>query len=107
MPSLRQKWGAIREAVAEEALEREGYRIVERNWRCIGGEIDRIAWEGDVLCFVEVRARSTDAFGSPAGTITVQKQRKLAAVATAYLGRYGPRSKPPARFDVVSIVDSG
>jgi putative endonuclease len=107
MPSLRQRWGAAREALAEEALARQGYEIVERNWRCTGGEIDRIAWDGPVLCFVEVRARSSSAFGSPAETIGRRKRRKLAQVASAYLARFPRGRSPPARFDVVAIVDAG
>lgn len=107
MPSAKQKWGALCEAIAEEALASEGYRIIERNWRAIGGEIDRIAWDGRVLCFVEVRARSTFAFGSPAETIGWKKQRKLAQVASAYLARFAGEATPAARFDVVAIVDPG
>jgi putative endonuclease len=107
MPSLKQRWGAIREALAEEALSRRGYEVIERNWRCAGGEIDRIAWKGRVLCFIEVRARSTAAFGSPAMTISARKKRKLLQVANAYLSRFSGLKKPMARFDVVSIVDGG
>src|SRR5205823_1728864 len=77
MPSPSQRWGAAHEEMAEARLVREGYRIVERNWRGGGGEVDRIAWSGEVLCFVEVRARSTASFGSPAETVDHTKQRKV------------------------------
>lgn len=107
MPSRTQRWGAIWEAVAEEALLRDGYVIVERNWRGAHGEIDRIAWERDVLCFIEVRARSTKVFGFPSSTIGRRKQVRVARAAHAYLTRFASRTRPLARFDVVSIVDHG
>lgn len=97
----------MREALAEEALSGQGYEVIERNWRCVGGEIDRIAWKDRVLCFIEVRARSTAAFGSPAATISKRKHRKLLQVAGAYLSRFYAKNPPMARFDVVSIVDPG
>lgn len=107
MPSPTQRWGAARETLAEEALAREGYVVIERNWRLALGEIDRIAWEGDVLCFIEVRARATDLFGIPAATVNRAKQRRLIRAAAAYLARFSPGARPMARFDVVSIVDRG
>src|SRR5438128_720669 len=100
MPSLKQRWGAIRETLAEEALAQQGYEVIERNWRCAGGEIDRIAWKDRVLCFIEVRARSTAAFGPPSITISRKKQRKLVQVASAYLSKFTGTKKPMARFDV-------
>ncbi len=107
MPSAKQIWGALCEAIAEEALHAEGYEIIERNWRAIGGEIDRIAWHGRVLCFVEVRARSSFAFGSPAETIGWKKRKKLVQVASAYLSRFSAANTPLSRFDVVAVVDPG
>lgn len=103
MPSPTQRLGAAQEALAERELVRRGYRIVERNWRGGGGELDRIAWCGEVLCFVEVRARSTDAFGTPAETVGREKQRRLIRAASSYLARLGSRAVV-ARFDVVSII---
>lgn len=106
MPSPTQRWGAEREADAERALVRAGYHIVERNWRGAGAEIDRIAWDDDILCIVEVRARESDACGTPAETIGRAKQRHLVRGALAYLvSRFEPGSEPMVRFDVVSVVD--
>lgn len=106
MPSPTQAWGADKEADAERALVRAGYHIVERNWRGAGAEIDRIAWQDDVLCIVEIRARETDACGTPAETIGRSKQRHLIRGAMAYLAaRFAPGREPMVRFDVVSIVD--
>jgi putative endonuclease len=107
VPSPSQRWGAAREALAEAALSRDGYVIVERNWRGGGGEIDRIAWDGPILCFIEVRARSSDAYGLPMETVTRAKQRRIIRAASAYLGRFRGARHPAARFDVVSIIDRG
>lgn len=79
-----------------------GYRVVERNYRGGGAEIDLIAWQGDVLCFVEVRARRSAACGSPEATVDRIKQRKIIRGAKAYLCQRFERW-PMVRFDVVAI----
>lgn len=98
----RRKTGAIGESLAIEALEKNGYKILEKNYRSKLGEIDIIAKEGGVLAFVEVKARRTDQFGSPKLAVTLQKQRKVSMVALGYLKETGQISKK-ARFDVVAI----
>ncbi|MBK8013734.1 MAG: YraN family protein [Deltaproteobacteria bacterium] len=102
--SPTQERGAVSEEIAEKALIAEGYRIVARNWRGGGGEIDRIAWDEEVLCFVEVRARSVATFGGPAETVDGKKQRKIVRAAAAYLTRFSSASMPAVRFDVVAIL---
>ncbi|HHK66823.1 MAG TPA: YraN family protein [Candidatus Acetothermia bacterium] len=79
-----------------------GYEIVARNWRCRFGEIDVIAREGDVLVFVEVKARSANRFGGPEGAVDPTKQRRLAAAARRFIQKTG--AELPARFDVVTFV---
>lgn len=103
MPSPTQTLGARLEALAEERLTELGYEILERNWRGGGGELDRVALDGDVLVFVEVRARRSDSHGEPWETIGVKKQRRLVRAALAYLVR--PEvGRPAVRFDVVSVL---
>lgn len=102
MPSPTQVRGAEAERLAERSLATAGYRIVERNWRGGGGEIDRIAWHGAVLVFVEIRARASEVFGDPAETVRAPKQRKLVQAACAYAVRLEPM--PALRFDVVSVL---
>jgi putative endonuclease len=82
-------------------------RVVERNFRARGGEIDIIAREGDVLVFVEVRFREGEEFGAPEETVGPAKRRKIAAVAREYLGRIPLSSWKEARFDVVGVVGTG
>ena len=101
-PGGRRGLGHDWEREAERALVEAKYRIVERNFRTREGEIDLIARDGEVLCFVEVKGRGNRAFGSPAEAVTLEKQRRIARAAAAYLLRF--RGEPPAcRFDVVGI----
>jgi putative endonuclease len=82
-------------------------RIVERNFRARGGEIDLVAREGDVLVFVEVRFRDGERFGTPEETVVPVKRRKIVSAARAYLGAIPWNSWKEARFDVVAVVGTG
>jgi len=93
--------GAPAEGLAAAFLEREGLRIVERNYRCRFGEIDLVARSGPVLVFVEVRARRSEDFGGAAGSITAAKRRRLVAAARHYLA--AQRAEHACRFDVVLV----
>jgi len=95
--------GAAAEALAAQFLQARGIRIVARNYRCRGGEIDIIAREGPTLVFVEVRLRRGNAFGGAAASITAAKRRRLSFAARHYLGRLG--REPPCRFDAI-LLDS-
>ncbi len=92
--------------MAAAFLTKRGYKIVEKNFRCPFGEIDLIAWEGETLVFVEVKARSGAQFGWPADAVTAQKQAKINRVALAYLQKKKDVT-PLCRFDVVGIVKAG
>jgi putative endonuclease len=83
-------------------LKRLGYRIICRNYRCPLGEIDIIAHHRDVLVFVEVKSRRSEAFGSPKQAITPAKQHKLSQVAWHYLQKHD-LTEAKARFDVVTV----
>jgi putative endonuclease len=91
------------ETAAIAALRRRGYRILDRNFRTPAGEIDVIAEEGGVLCFIEVKWRRTAAHGHPAEAVTPEKQRRLARAAEWYLARRDRRGSH-CRFDVVAIL---
>ena len=98
----RREVGALGESIAAAHLERLGYAIRERNFRTREGEIDIIAEKGEVLVFVEVRARTSRACGTPEESITDRKKERLIALADAYMeGRDG---LPDAwRIDVVAL----
>ena len=91
------------ERVAEKTLTARGFRILARNFRTRAGEIDFVAEENGVLCFIEVKGRSGDAFGTPAEAVTAEKQRRIFRAAESYLRRCRGR-RPICRFDVVSIL---
>lgn len=104
MPSPTQSTGFGFEAEAEAFLQARGYRVVARNWRGGGGEVDRIAWDGEVLCFVEVRSRRGADHGRPAETVGKKKQQKVVRAALAFLCQEAKGRWPMVRFDVVAIV---
>ncbi|MBC7794373.1 MAG: YraN family protein [Clostridia bacterium] len=85
-------------------LETLGYRVVTRNFRTVGGEIDIIAFDDDVLCFVEVRGRAADAFGDPMETIDNRKIGRVIHAARAYVATL-VGTWPLMRFDVIGILD--
>jgi len=98
----RKNKGAWGEDRAAEFLAREGYRILERNYRCSLGEMDIIAREGRTVVFVEVKTRSSERFGPPQAAIGPQKQRRMTAIALCYLKAHGLLCAP-ARFDVAAV----
>jgi putative endonuclease len=96
--------GRSGEDAAEAFLREENFRIIDRNFRTRLGEIDIIAEEGDVLCFIEVKTRRSLAKGLPAEAVTARKQRQIAKVAAVYLDRYHPSGRV-CRFDVISVTE--
>jgi putative endonuclease len=97
--------GAAAEDAAAVFLQREGLRILERNYRCRFGEIDLVARSGAQLVFIEVRARSSSRFGGAAGSITAAKRRRIVAAARHYLATH--RADRACRFDVVLLHGPG
>ncbi len=94
-----QEW----ERLAEKHLKKAGYAIRARNYRTRVGEIDFVAEEGGVLCFVEVKGRHGIGFGLPEEAVNAEKQRRIFRAAQAYLQRER-LADFPCRFDVVSIL---
>ncbi len=82
-------------------LKKKGYRILEKNYRTVFGEIDIIAKDGDVIVFIEVKTRADDAFGYPFEAVTWRKREKIRKVSLSFLKKL--KKEPPARFDVLSI----
>lgn len=87
-------------------LQDQGYRIVARNVVNHGGEIDLVARDGDTLCFVEVKARETGAFGPAIEAVDFRKQRRISRAAALYLAHH-PMGEIPCRFDVLGLDRSG
>lgn len=90
------------EALAAEHLERSGWTILERNFRSGRKEIDLVARRGEVVSFVEVKARSGAGYGHPLEAITGRKQREIQQVASAWIHSFG-RAADTYRFDAVAV----
>ncbi len=96
-----QQLGASGEDAAADYLRSLGYRIVRRNLRGPGGEIDIVATDGEIVVFVEVKARRTRTYGSALAAVDARKRQRIRAVAADYLQFFAPHAK--ARFDVLAI----
>ena len=100
--TFRQRLGQRSERIAADYLRSHGYAILQTNVRFPVGEIDILAQEGETLCFVEVRATSSLAWGGPLATVTTPKQRRLIRAARWYLQQLD-RLPRYCRFDVLAV----
>lgn len=91
------------EVAAREYLLAKGYRILEENYSGRMGEVDLIAQDGDVIVFVEVKARENTDFGYPIEAVTPQKVRKIVLTAKQYLASKRLLGRD-VRFDVIEIL---
>jgi putative endonuclease len=98
--------GRFGEEVAAQHLTAAGLEIVERNWRCREGELDIVARDQGDLVFVEVKTRSSLAFGTPAEAISRAKLARLRRLALRWLADHRDLDQfwDAVRFDVVSVV---
>jgi putative endonuclease len=94
--------GKVGEDDAVRWLERQGYQVVERNVVNHGGEIDLVARDGETLCFVEIKARASGAFGPAIAAVDARKQRRVSRAAALYLAVKSPGDMP-CRFDVIGL----
>jgi uncharacterized protein (TIGR00252 family) len=77
MRSWRRWRGQHGEQMAVQFLQRQGYRIQHQNYRCRGGEVDIVAWDGPTLVFIEVKTKGQTLFGAPQAMVDARKQKKL------------------------------
>ncbi|MDF2908159.1 MAG: hypothetical protein K0R34_3480 [Herbinix sp.] len=94
------------EQKASGYLEKNGYQILDRNFRCKIGEIDLIARNEGYLCFIEVKYRSSSAKGFPSEAITPTKIRRITRTAQYYMLLHKLPVDTPCRFDAVVILES-
>lgn len=108
--------GVEAENLALEFLLARGLKLKDRNYQCRMGEIDLVLQDGDVLVFVEVRMRRSEAFGGAGESITARKRHKLVATAHHYLARHRLALRqaagsigglPACRFDAVLVDAAG
>ena len=91
------------ERIAAAYLKKNGYRIIEINFRCPIGEIDIVAKEKDDLVFVEVKTRKSIELGYPEQAVGIRKQKKMSQLALWYLQKR-KIADTNARFDVVAVT---
>lgn len=97
--------GREAEDLAARYLECRGLRVVDRNFRIRGGEIDLVCRHGDTLVFVEVRLRSRGDFGGAGASITATKRRRIILAARHYLARRPRQARNwNCRFDCVLLA---
>jgi putative endonuclease len=86
-------------------LLRKGYTVVARRWSAanVSGDVDLIAWRGEMLCFIEVKTRTAHDMTPAEAAVDRNKQYVLRRLARAYLRQLPQPETPPTRFDVVSV----
>jgi len=94
------------ERAAEKYLRRNGYRIVARNYRAAGAEIDIVAMDGDTLVFVEVKTRRSRDAGAPEEAVDERKQKQIRRAAEIFATRFRAE-EVTMRFDIIAVDASG
>ena len=103
---VRLPLGRRGERAAEKYLRRNGYRIVARNFRAAGAEIDLVAMDGETLVFVEVKTRRSREAGAPEEAVDERKQRRMRRAAELFATRYRA-DEVTMRFDIIAVDASG
>lgn len=96
--------GAAAETYVAGRLQREGYRIVARNWRVRGGELDIVALDGATLVFVEVKARTGERVVIADETVTPTKLRRIYVAAEAFVDAHPEYEDTVWRVDLVAMT---
>jgi len=94
--------GKLGEDLAVAYLRKAGYRILAQNYRCLHGEVDIIAQDGDSIVFIEVKSRKSETFGEPQEAVGLEKQKKLSRISLHYLQQRHLETCN-ARFDVMAV----
>ncbi len=103
MTHSRRETGRLGEELARGFLEKQGYCVLETNYRCPEGEIDIVAEHQNCLVFVEVRTKTSQEFGSPEESITKTKKARLIAAALSYLQGHKRPETESLRIDFVAV----
>jgi putative endonuclease len=101
--AAKDELGRRGEKLAADHVVAAGLEIIERNWRCAQGEIDLVARDGAELVFIEVKTRSSIAFGHPLEAVTTAKLARLRRLAAAWCEAH-PSTHQGIRIDVVAII---
>lgn len=99
--------GAEAEALAQRFLQQKGLRLLARNVRYRGGELDLVMLYGEMLVVVEVRLRTHPGFGGAAASVDRHKQRRIVLATQLYLLAHPEHAQRAMRFDVIGIDRTG
>jgi putative endonuclease len=100
----RRALGTAGEDAAAAWYTKQGYEVVERNWRCREGELDLIVRSGRTYVFCEVKTRTSTVFGAPVEAVTRDKQIRIRRLAARWLEDGAPGPAKDIRFDVASVL---
>lgn len=100
---MKQELGRVGENMAADHLEKQGYKILARNFRSPAGELDIVCCKNSTLVFVEVKTRRSEIFGTAEEAITAKKIEHIRKAALYYLNAQ-PTKYQEIRFDVITIV---
>jgi len=106
MSLFKKTLGKEGEDRAARFLAKKGYKILERNYSTKSGEIDLVALHNGQVVFVEVKTRTSDAYGAPELAVNPRKQLRMIKAALGYI-KYKKLHQVPCRFDVVAISAAG
>lgn len=104
-PPHNQALGARGEALAEQFLIEQGFRLIDKNWRCRYGELDLLMRDGDSYVAVEVKTRTSVRYGTPLEAITAQKASRLRRLLLEWIREHGVRGAK-LRVDGVGVIVS-
>lgn len=96
--------GRTGEAVAARYYQKQGFCLLEHNFRTRMGELDLVVFKGDLLVIAEVKTRSSEAFSAPCEAVDVRKRQRILLAAQQYLAKHPLLSECTIRFDVVEVV---
>lgn len=99
----RSDLGRLGEDAAERLYRGRGFRVLDRNYRCTGGEIDLVMGRGSLVVFCEVKTRRTDRWGEPSEAVHYAKQARLRRLAAIWLSERKPGAVE-IRFDIVGVI---
>lgn len=100
----KRTFGTIGEEIAVDYLLKNDFRMLAQNFRYSRlGEVDIIAREKEYLCFIEVKTRTSTAFGSPAESVTYKKRQNIKKIASIYMSQNGLHNSF-VRFDIIEIL---
>ena len=103
MADKRGDFGRRGEDAACAYLERHGYKVLDRNYRCRWGEIDVIAVKGGTLAFVEVKTRFSDGFGAPSEAVDFKRRERYVNAARYFFANRAINCI--VRFDIIEVKE--